>query len=169
VTDRAADQVAAGVGLDDWLDRFDIDWRPSLFGEFARSVPAGSDSRAALFELIKIDIEKRWQGGDRPRLEEYLAAHPEVGPASAVPPDVIRAETDARERYGDPVSADELHRRFPDQARSSSANSPPAATPPPTRGAAGTWCRGRSWAGTRWCAGSGAGRWGRCTSSATRR
>ena len=94
--------------VDDWLDRFDLGWQPGLFAEYVRHPPPAVDARAAVFELVKIDLERRWKSGDRPRIEEYLTRDVRLGAAAEVPVHVIRAEMDARERYGLPLGADEL-------------------------------------------------------------
>ena len=50
-----------------------------------RRVAPAVDARAAVFELVKIDLERRWKSGDRPRIEEYLTRDVRLGAAAEVP------------------------------------------------------------------------------------
>ncbi len=128
---------AAGEGAAarlDLLERFDMAWRggeaPRL-DEFLDSAGAGPPSsdpairRDLLGELIKIDLEYRWRRSpavgagavdDRPRLDSYLARHPELGPPESFPLDLIAQEYRVRRLWGDGPSHAEYRSRFPDQA-----------------------------------------------------
>lgn len=71
----------------------------------------------ALPELVKVDLEYRWQYGRSPRrVEEYAADYPELGPASQLPTDLIHEELQVRMQAGDRVTEAEIRRRFPKQA-----------------------------------------------------
>lgn len=120
------------AALEARLIEFDHDWRPgSAADRFQRIAnvalldysPTGSTSdsdlrlnqRAALIELIKIDLEHCWNVGDRARLEEYVSEFPLLGPLSELPTDLIAAECEVRTDAGEPPALSELTRRFPDR------------------------------------------------------
>jgi len=96
--------------LDVWLDEFDLHWSAGHLEVCARSTPDGVPRRAALIELIRIDLERSWQAGSRPRVEDYVARFPILGPPYDPPAELVRAELEVRERYDDPVG------RFPNFA-----------------------------------------------------
>jgi serine/threonine protein kinase len=73
--------------------------------------------RPVLCELIKIDLEYRWQDGRAPQaLEAYVRQLPELGGVAELPVDVIYEELKIRGQYGDAVPLHELPGRFPHQA-----------------------------------------------------
>jgi HEAT repeat protein len=104
--------------LDQWLQEFEQSWDESRLGSRARGLPPPEDPlrRAALLEMIKIDLRRRWQSGRHVRLEAYLKNFPELGTADTVPADLILAEYHARRLAGaaDPAA---IVQRFPRQAR----------------------------------------------------
>src|SRR5579884_2141508 len=67
--------------LEGWLLEFDQSWADGLLDDRARRLPpVGMPLRLpALAELVKIDLERQWRAGRRPRLEEYLPRFPELG------------------------------------------------------------------------------------------
>jgi serine/threonine protein kinase len=70
----------------------------------------------ALVELIKVDLEYRWQRQRAPKLvEEYTAEFPELISAGLVPADLIYEEYHIRKQAGDQPQQSEYGRRFPDQ------------------------------------------------------
>jgi serine/threonine protein kinase len=76
-------------------------------------------ARQVLLELLKLDIERRWQHQLEPRaIEQYVAQLPPLGPVGKLPVDVIYEELQARMTGGRPVYQDEVHDRFPAQAQS---------------------------------------------------
>jgi tetratricopeptide (TPR) repeat protein len=104
---------------------------------------AGGGRREALEELVKIDLEYRWRlavsrtlflgrAGDRrspapawpdaaglslqPRLEDYLACFPDLGPTERLSPDLIVEEYRVRRLCGDLPPHAEFFRRFPRQS-----------------------------------------------------
>jgi hypothetical protein len=79
---------------------FDLHWRA---GEFARAVaglPQACWRWAAIVEMIKIDMEKRWQHGESPALAEYRGVVPELAENDAIPVDLILADYHLRQECG---------------------------------------------------------------------
>jgi hypothetical protein len=102
--------------LESLLADFDRAWDENLLARKARQLPAGDRLRVpALIEMIRIDLERRWQRGRRVLLEAYLKAYPEVASADGPPAVLLRAEFDVRCRFGARPSPSELLRRFPGQ------------------------------------------------------
>ncbi|HEY2880816.1 MAG TPA: protein kinase [Pirellulales bacterium] len=73
---------------------------------------------AALAELVKVDLERRWTAGDRRRTEDYLREYPELECGDFLP-EIVQQEYFLRSRNGETPSAGELSSRFPslDQRR----------------------------------------------------
>ncbi len=88
-----------------------------ILGDFAPH-EACALRRLALIELVKIDLENRWQRQLEPqRIEWYLEQHQELVEADGgVPNDLIYEEYHVRRQCGDAVGPDEYVRRFPAQA-----------------------------------------------------
>src|SRR5262245_55796231 len=84
--------------LESWLVEFDHAWDEHRRAAWLRKLPEASHPlrRPALIEMVKIDLERQWQRGNRPGLENYLQSYPELGTADTVPPDLIHAEWDVR-------------------------------------------------------------------------
>jgi hypothetical protein len=99
-----------------WLVEFDGGWREGLLAERARGLPAGPLRLPALVEMVKIDLERRWQRGARATLEDYLGAYPELGGPDGVPLSLIRAEHEVLLQFGARVRLEEYARRFPGRA-----------------------------------------------------
>lgn len=73
--------------------------------------------KLALPELVKLDLEYRWQYGRTPRhLEDYAAEFPALGPADQLPVELIHEELQVRMQSGDRVTEEEIRERFPQQA-----------------------------------------------------
>jgi serine/threonine protein kinase len=83
----------------------------------AEFVPPGSTAvrRLALVELVKLDIDYRYQRGRPKRIEDYLAEFPELRGESGVPCDLIFEEFQARRRAGEPINPADYFNRFPAQ------------------------------------------------------
>ena len=76
----------------------------------------GSLRRLGLVELIKVDLEYRWQKRSAPKLvEEYASEFPELVSAGMLPADLIYEEYHIRKQSGDQPAQDEYRRRFPAQ------------------------------------------------------
>ncbi len=71
-------------------------------------------ARELIPELVKLDLEQRWQRGLRKLLEDYLDEIPELRQFISV--DLIFEEYHVRRRSGDRVSPTEYFRRFPAHA-----------------------------------------------------
>ena len=80
----------------------------------------------ALPELVKVDLEYRWQGrrqaatsndlGPTKKIEEYVEQFPELRTGGRIPTELIHEELQVRMQAGDRVTEDEVRQRFPDQA-----------------------------------------------------
>jgi HEAT repeat protein len=92
LTDLTAEERAE---LEHPVTSFDLRWRPGALADAVRRLPAGARWRwAAIVEMVKIDLERRWDRGEQPRLDEYLNTIPELGPIA----DLIASEIDLRHR-----------------------------------------------------------------------
>jgi len=118
-------------------EQFEERWQGSgdtRISEFLGQVEP-PERAALLHELIKIDLEYRWQRGERRRIEEYAAEFPELGGAATMPIDLIVQEMRVREFHGCSPPEAELAARFPGRAAelyragSASAKSPLAGKP----------------------------------------
>ncbi|MBB5916968.1 serine/threonine protein kinase [Nocardia transvalensis] len=70
--------------------------------------------RTALIELIKVDLQERWQRSDAAlRLADYRAQFPELA-AAPLPPDLIYEEISARSRRDD-IDLSEYEQDYPSQ------------------------------------------------------
>src|SRR5262245_37543167 len=102
--------------LDGWLVKFEQGWDEGALARLVADLPAeGALRRAALAELVEIDLLRSWQHGHKKHLETYLLAYPELGSSETVSLGLIQAEILARRESGEPLSLDELGRRFPRQ------------------------------------------------------
>ncbi len=88
---------------------------PPDLASFVPSDPPGM-RRLALVELIKVDLEYRWQRRGLPQqVEEYVAAFPELADDNGVPADLIYEEFYVRSSTDSPPTPDEYFERFPAQ------------------------------------------------------
>jgi tetratricopeptide (TPR) repeat protein len=103
--------------LEHLLATFDTYWEDNKLEQTVRQLPPpGPLRQAALIELVKIDLERQWQRGRRAQVEGYVKAFPELGPAEAVPADLLLAEYQVRAEFGAPADLAAFARRFPRQA-----------------------------------------------------
>jgi hypothetical protein len=104
--------------LESWLLDFDLSWDEGRLASWSTKLPPPGDGMRlpALVEMVKIDLERRWQRGERARLESYVQAWPELGAVDSVPADLIKAEYEARQGCGSGVDLAEFTQRFPRQA-----------------------------------------------------
>jgi len=75
--------------IDDVADRFDAAWKsgaPPRIVDFLQDT-AGERRAALLAELVKIDLEYRWQAGERRTLDDYLCEFTELRGADGSTPD----------------------------------------------------------------------------------
>ncbi|MCI0459067.1 MAG: hypothetical protein L0Z62_19090, partial [Gemmataceae bacterium] len=109
-------QLLESQDLQTLLHHFTQGWDEDRLAEFAGKLPpTGPFRRLALAELIKLDLRLHWQRGTRRSLESYLFSYPELGLMEALPPDLVRAELEARQQAGDQNAWQELTLRFPGQ------------------------------------------------------
>ncbi len=104
--------------LESWLLDFDLSWDEHQLSSWVKKLPPKGDGlrRPALIELVKIDMDRRWQHGQKARLEAYVKAMPELGPTDTLPIDLVLAEYEARQESGATVELVEFEQRFPHQA-----------------------------------------------------
>src|SRR5260370_691402 len=104
--------------LETWLVEFDLSWDEGRLASWVRRLPPRGDClrRPALVEMVKIDLERRWQRGQRAKLEAYASALPELGTPDRLPADVLLAEYEARHQCGATADLADFARRFPRQA-----------------------------------------------------
>jgi hypothetical protein len=67
----------------------------------------------ALVESLADDMAERWRRGERPVVEDYLAAHTALGEAAEAVLELLSEEIALRQEVGEEVPATELLRRFP--------------------------------------------------------
>ena len=117
-----------GEGADDaaWelvaeaIDAFSAAWETALETgdaepELAEFVPTAG--AFGLGELIKVDLEYRWQHRRTPRkVEKYAEQFPILGEAKQVPLELVHEELQVRMQAGDGVSEEEIRTRFPKHA-----------------------------------------------------
>jgi WD40 repeat protein len=100
-----------------WLLEFDQGWHEGLLAIAARNLPLDHAlRRAALVEMVKIDLERQWRLGLQIALETYLQLYPELGLTDDLPADLIAAEYVVRRQAGMPAGFTDLAQRFPRQA-----------------------------------------------------
>ncbi len=88
---------------------------PPDLSRFLPSEPL-SLRRLVLTELIKIDLEYRWQHHELPKLvEEYVEDFPELAEKGEVPCDLIYEEYHVRRQTDDPPESQLYYSRFPKQ------------------------------------------------------
>ncbi len=118
-THRSLDQGdAAWDALAERLEAFSVEWDrggPPNIADFLPDGPAEL-RRMALVELTKYDLERRWQGGDRRRIDAYLAELPELAQGEGPPADLLYEEFHCRRLAGETVAAEEYVERYPQQA-----------------------------------------------------
>lgn len=100
------------------LERFIDGWESGTPPEIADFLPAEPPGlrKLALVELVKLDMEHRWDRGERALLERYIEAFPELAQNGQVPSDLIHEEQHIRKQQEDPIEPGEYERRFPAQA-----------------------------------------------------
>ncbi|MEX2189033.1 MAG: serine/threonine-protein kinase [Pirellulales bacterium] len=112
------DGDAAWEALAERLEAFSEAWDrggPPSIAEFLPDGPAGL-RRMAVVELVKYDLERRWQSGDRRRVDAYVAELPELAEGEGPPADLLYEEFHCRRQAGETVSAEDYFGRYPQQA-----------------------------------------------------
>ena len=105
----------------DTLTQFHEAWKQGATPDMASFLPEAdraSDEtrRRLLIEMIIVDIEQRWNHGNRCLLEDYLQMWPVLGTPETLPVDLIAQEYRVRCRCGDKPQCDEYAQRFPTRA-----------------------------------------------------
>lgn len=113
----------AVVVMDQILDSFESAWHdsttPPTIADFLPT-PGSGEREAALHELIKIDLERRWRDdgsatdAGRPMLEHYFEQFPELGSFQSCPPALIAHEYRVRSISGDQPTIGDYQQRFRD-------------------------------------------------------
>jgi formylglycine-generating enzyme required for sulfatase activity len=98
-----------------WLADFDKSWTKGSLGAALERLPVTTWRDLALEEMIKIDMERRWQEKQPVRLEHYLHKIPELGTRDSISPEMVIAEYEIRRDYGQPAEISEYSKRFPAQ------------------------------------------------------
>jgi len=114
VTDSTALANDLWAHLETSLDAFVRAWQqgaaPPRLDEFGRECRADV-RRQLLVELIKVDLEQRWQRGMRRLIEDYRDEVPDL--EQHLTGQLIFEEFHARRQAGDEVTPEEYFRRFP--------------------------------------------------------
>jgi WD40 repeat protein/tRNA A-37 threonylcarbamoyl transferase component Bud32 len=94
--------------IDRVADRFEAAWAgggPPSLGPFLDGT-AGLRRALLLKELVKIDLEHRWRGGERRKLDDYLADWPELrGPDGWLADDLVAFAEQLRQDFGDTAAS----------------------------------------------------------------
>src|SRR5262245_48182389 len=91
LVERAAEERRL---LETWRTDFDQTWDEGQLAVRVRELPPAPNPLrlATLVELVKIDLKRRWQHGQRVRLGGYLKRYPELGTPDTVSVELIQAE-----------------------------------------------------------------------------
>lgn len=103
------------AALEAFSSAWDVEPTPPQIREFADTVSPALRGQL-LVELVKLDLERRWECGLRRLIEDYLDDHPEL--RSHLSPELILEEHHIRLRAGDTIRTEEYHSRFPEHAAS---------------------------------------------------
>lgn len=100
------------------LERFEAALREAGDADLAAFLPpSGSpDRKPLLLQLAKIDLEYRWENGQRVRPEDYAARFPELADPAGPPLELIQTEIEVRQHLGCPLTTGEIAARFPGRA-----------------------------------------------------
>ena len=113
----------ATIALNELAERVDgliTAWQgenlPPNLSDFLPAEPAAL-RQLVLTELIKVDLEYRWQHHELPKeIEEYLEEFPELARDGSIPCDVIYEEFHIRRQTETPPSPDDYFKRFPKES-----------------------------------------------------
>ena len=133
MSDNKTKMNSASDAIENVLERFEAAWRELTYPSIRDFVPSplSSESSALLFDLVKIDIDRRYERAfsadceqetetastaKAPRLTWYAEQFPELGSIDDWPTDVIAVEYRVRKEFGFNPSFDEYRERFPDRS-----------------------------------------------------
>jgi eukaryotic-like serine/threonine-protein kinase len=100
--------------IDALIQRWEAAESPPVLAEFVPQTPA-SLRRLVLVELVKVDLDYRYQRKQPKRIEDYVAEFPELSGPHGVPSDLIFEEYQVRRRAGEQVRSKEYFDRFPNR------------------------------------------------------
>ncbi len=138
-----ARRAASALGSREWgdlqqvVEGFEAAWDAGKRPDIDAHLPApGPVRRAALVELVNVELEYRLKAGEAARVEEYLRRYPELSRDREAAVELIVAEHRLRGRSGQGTDPEECVRRFPEYrdeilARLQTATASPAATAAP--------------------------------------
>jgi serine/threonine protein kinase/Tfp pilus assembly protein PilF len=100
--------------LDHFVKAYEMARRASAHADLAAFLPAPTHPhyRAVLCELVRVDLEYAWKGGQPRRLEEYLQRFPELQRETGALREIAFEEYRLRQQAGDQPSPDEYFQRF---------------------------------------------------------
>jgi serine/threonine-protein kinase len=100
--------------LETVLERFETDWLQGKSPALDNFLPPqGRDRTALLPELVLIDLECRWKGGEAVRLEPYLVRYPELAGDHSAILRCLAQEFTLRRRREPGLRLNEYQERFP--------------------------------------------------------
>ena len=101
--------------IDEAGQRLEQAWTDSAEVDLSEFVPSSDHPlcERTLIELIKIDQERRWEGSEPKKLEDYLREWPNLQDRLGVLAELLWAECQTRAYLNKPVSEEELRERFP--------------------------------------------------------
>lgn len=108
-----ADWTRLETALGAFISAWEANGTPPVIAEFLDGFPFASRPSVAV-EVIKVDLEQRWQRGLRRLTEDYLAELPDVLPK--LTSELLVEEYHIRKRAGDDVMPSEYFVRFPELA-----------------------------------------------------
>lgn len=101
--------------LERTVSRFEESWRSHGPPSLDEYLPPSEHPlrRTVLAELVKIDLEYRWETGERPIIESYLQRWPELATRDDLVEDLLRNECRIRSIIDRTPGGDEIEQRFP--------------------------------------------------------
>jgi len=116
-TRRGQPQTISAERLKQLLDHLRAAWQRADDVDLLNLLPPPGDPlrHAALTELIKADLQIRWQRKQGKPLESYVERIPELGDLTHLSPEMIYEEYRARLQHGQAPSLSSYRERFPKQ------------------------------------------------------
>ncbi len=102
-TTRSTAPRSLPAWIDAVADAFEDEWQKRASPSIAAflGTTTGVERRALLEELVQIDLEYRWQAGDRRRLDDYAREFPELpGPDGVFSPELVHRIHQVEEWHG---------------------------------------------------------------------
>lgn len=108
------DDASSWLRRENIVERFELQWRANGDADVAAFLGSSDahDQMALLIELIKVDLEYRWERGEEARIETYLTRFPQLGTPDSAPIELLLEELNARSRCQRLPDSAELKRRF---------------------------------------------------------